>query len=193
MEIRQLRAFVTIAAELHFRRAAEILHLSQSALSKQVRSLEEELGESLFLRTRHAVRPTPAGEAFLEHAKEIVRRVEAAKEAVTQAARGRTGRLEVGFCEGMEIRTVPKVLRRFRRRYPDVDLRLHPFPSLEQAEGIRRGTLDLGFVHLPLPGEDISIVRLSQEPFYLAAPKATDWRGARKRRSRRSTRNRSSC
>src|SRR5687768_16000143 len=108
MEIRQLRSYIALAEELYFRRAAKRLNLSQSALSKQIRSLEEHLGQALFFRTRHGARPTAAGIVFLEHAKEIVRRVDVAVEAVSLAARGKTGRLEVGFCEGMEIRAIPR-------------------------------------------------------------------------------------
>jgi len=170
MEIRHLRSFVALSGELNFRRAAEYLHISQSALSKQIRALENELGERLFLRTKHAVRPTPAGTAFLEHARLIIHWVDVAMRAVTSAGHGKTGRLEVGFCEGMEIRTIPSIFRRFRRRYPGVDLGLHALPSSEQAEAVRRGRLDLGFVHLPLPGNSIAVDRLDPEPLFLAVP-----------------------
>lgn len=170
MEIRQLRAFVTAAEDLHFRKAAERLHLSQPALSKRIQGLESELGEKLFLRIQQTVRLTPAGESFLAHARDILVRVSHATEAVKLAARGRTGRLEVGFCQGMEIRTLPRIVRRFRRRFQGVDLRVHPLPSPDQVEAVRQGRIDLGLVHLPAPVEEVGVEALSPEPFLVVSP-----------------------
>lgn len=170
MEIRQLRAFVAVAEELHFRRASERLHLTQPALSKQIRALEEALGESLFHRTRQQVRLTPAGAAFVGPARDILDRLRLAQDAVKLAARGRTGRLEIGFCQGMEMRTLPRAVRRFRRRFPQVEVGLHPMSSPEQVDGVRRGRIDLGFVHLPVKNHDVAVEPLGREPFLLVSP-----------------------
>src|SRR5687767_13045136 len=111
MEIRQLHAFSVVAHALNFSRAAERLHLTQPALSKRIRALEDELGQQLLLRTKRTVRLTPAGTTLLGHADDIVRRVALAAKAVERSAAGNTGRLAIGFCPGMEIRTLPRIVR----------------------------------------------------------------------------------
>src|SRR5579862_3880490 len=95
MELRHLRYFVTVAAELHFGRAAERLFISQPALSQRIRSLEGELGLTLFERTRHGVRLTPEGAVFLPEALAIVRQVDRATEVARALADGATGRLRL--------------------------------------------------------------------------------------------------
>src|SRR5687768_5979236 len=100
MELRHLRSFVSVAEELPFRCAAARLPITQPPLSKQIRALEQRLNTELLFRTRQEVRLTPAGEAFLEQAREILKRVEEAPEAVRRVQKGRTGKLEIGYETG---------------------------------------------------------------------------------------------
>src|SRR3954470_18066089 len=125
MELRHLRYFVAVAEELHFRRAAERLHMSQPPLSQQIRQLEEEVGAQLLLRNQHRVELTASGAAFLERAREILDAVESAKLEARRVQRGEVGRLAVGFVGSAMYSVVPERLSAFRARYGDVALRLH--------------------------------------------------------------------
>src|ERR1700733_14906733 len=97
MELRQLRYFVAVAEELHFRRAAQRLHISQPPLSQQIRPLEDGVGFELLTRTRRRVQLTPAGEAFLRDARVVLGELEGAVATARRIDAGQTGRLRIGF------------------------------------------------------------------------------------------------
>src|SRR3954451_12753393 len=108
MELRHLRYFVAVAEELHFRRAAERLHMSQPPLSQQIRQLEEEIGATLLLRNQRKVELTAAGAAFLVRAREILDAVEDAARQARRVQRGEVGRLAVGFVGSAMYSVVPE-------------------------------------------------------------------------------------
>lgn len=170
MELRHLRSFVAVAEERHFRRAAERLRLSQPPLSKQIRLLEEDLGAVLLHRTRRDVRLTAAGEAFLERAREILERVEQAPEAIRLVQKGRIGKIEIGYTVGLEIDVVPRVIRRFRKRFPGVELRLHPEHSRELADDLRRRRIDVAFMLFPARSAGLLVEPIGTQPLVIAAP-----------------------
>lgn len=170
MELRHLRSFVAVAEERHFRRAAERLRLSQPPLSKQIRLLEESLGAELLHRTRREVRLTPAGEAFLERAREILERVEQAPEAIRLVQMGLAGKLEIGYTVGLEIDVVPRVIRRFRKRYPGVELRLRPRDSRELEVDLRRRRIDVAFMLFPARSPDLHVEPIGTQALVVAAP-----------------------
>src|SRR4051812_46765453 len=97
MELRHLKYFVAVAEELHFGKAAERLYIAQPPLSKQIQKLEQELGVSLLVRTKRSVRLTPAGEAFLQEARQILAQTERCVQEARRAGNGEIGRLSVGF------------------------------------------------------------------------------------------------
>src|SRR5437764_8869921 len=97
MELRQLRSFVAVAEELHFRRAAERLHLAQPSVSQQIRTLEAELGVRLLERNRRGAALTPAGAALLPEARDLLNRAEHAAATVRAAGTGRRGRLRMSL------------------------------------------------------------------------------------------------
>jgi DNA-binding transcriptional LysR family regulator len=146
MELRHLRYFVAVAEELHFRRAAERLHMSQPPLSQQIRQLEKEVGAQLLLRNQHRVELTASGAAFLERAREILDAVEAAALEARRVQRGEVGRLAVGFVGSAMYSIVPELLQAFRERYGDVALRLHELGTTEQLRQLESGRIDVGFV-----------------------------------------------
>src|ERR1700742_4707138 len=127
IEVRHLRYFIAVAEELHFGRAALRLHMAQPPLSQQIRRLEEMLGHALFLRTSREVRLTAAGEELLERARRTLRKIESDIAAARKIGRGEAGSLTVGFIGSGMLTALPKMLGRYRRQYPEVDLQLREF------------------------------------------------------------------
>ena len=157
MELRQLRYFVVVAEELHFRRAAARLHISQPPLSQQIRQLEDELGYSLLTRTRRRVELTPAGEAFLRDARALLSELDGAVETARRIDAGQTGRLRVNFVGSALLSIVPGIVQRFRDARPSVEIELHERSTIEQLRAISAGVVDVGLVRPPI--EDVPDVR----------------------------------
>jgi DNA-binding transcriptional LysR family regulator len=174
VELRQLRTFVTVAEEASFTRAAERLHVVQSAVSSGVRSLERQLGTSLFVRTTHRVDLTDAGRALLPEARATLAAAAAAREAVDEVRGGLRGTVRLGILQGQVMRhlNVPSVLAEFHDEHPGVTVEVrHAGGSSTTAEQVREGRLDLAFVALaghPAPG--LALTPLWHEPFRLALP-----------------------
>ena len=170
MELRHLRYFVVVAEELHFRRAAERLHMSQPPLSQQIRALEEEVGATLLLRNQRRVELTAAGVAFLERAREILEAVEDAARQARRVQRGEVGRLAVGFVGSAMYSFVPELLRAFREQAPDIALRLHELGTTEQLRQLDDGRLDVGFLRTPGRRPGLSFETVLEEPVVVAMP-----------------------
>lgn len=154
MELRQLRYFVTLAEELHFRRAAERMHIAQPAFSEQIRRLERELGAQLFDRTSHYVRLTEAGGLFLGEVQRALAQVDHAAEVAARAARGELGSLTVGFIGSAANELTPQILRRFNARHPGVGVSLREFGYSDPSAGLAEGEVDVAFVRPPVECED---------------------------------------
>jgi DNA-binding transcriptional LysR family regulator len=172
MELRHLRYFVVVAEELHFRRAAERLHMSQPPLSQQIRQLEEEVGATLLLRNQRRVELTAAGQAFFIRAREILDAVEDAARQARRVQRGEVGRLAVGFVGSAMYTFVPELLHAFRDHAPDVTLRLHELGTSEQLRQLEDGRLDVGFVRVLRARPELKIETVVEEPVVAALPDA---------------------
>src|ERR1700693_491722 len=171
MELRHLRSFLAVAEHLHFRRAAETIHLSQPALSVQIRALEEEIGLQLFVRNRRRTLLTPAGQVFLEEAREMVARSEQALARARRAALGQVGTLRIGFVSTAAALLIPPLVMRFRELYPDVELDLRNVLTADQVLQLSDGRLDAGLLLLPIAAqEQIETTVLHREPFLLLLP-----------------------
>jgi DNA-binding transcriptional LysR family regulator len=149
MELRHLRYFVAVAELENVSRAALRLHVSQPALSRQVRDLEDELGFPLLRRTAKAVALTDAGRVFLTEAKGVLARAEAAVAAAREVATGRRGELHVGYAPVPTVRILPPALRAFQAEVPGVRVKLHDLSPEEMLAGLRKGTLHLAFLVRP--------------------------------------------
>lgn len=143
-----LRSFVALAETKHFGDTARLLNLSQPALTKQIRRLEDDLGAPLFERDGRGKRLTPFGEFFLGEAKPLLRQINEAYDRSRRAARGEAGRLMVGFSYST-VDVVSRAMPQFRQRFPDVEIELHDLSSAEQIRRIREDTLHVGFVRRP--------------------------------------------
>ena len=170
MELRHLRYFVAVAAELHFGRAAQKLHISQPPLSMQIRALETELGVKLLNRTRRQVSLTLAGSAFLQDARQIIERSEQAVLSARRAERGEIGELAVGFISVADYNLLPLILREFRRQYPQVALSLKELTTDAQIDDLINNRIDVGFLLPPVMEPTIESVPVLHEPLIVALP-----------------------
>lgn len=171
MNLRQLRYFLAVAETGHFGRAAERLHRSQSPVSLQIQQLEAELGVKLFERTTRRVTLTDAGQVFQEQARTVMRQLETAKEAVSEAALGRRGTLSVGFISSAMLSVLPGALTRFRADYPDVTLELRELTSAEQRAAFSARTIRVGPVRLPLTAPELELEPVLGESLVVTLPK----------------------
>ncbi|HEY4052001.1 MAG TPA: LysR family transcriptional regulator [Acidobacteriaceae bacterium] len=171
MELRQIRSFLSIAETLHFGRTAELIHLSQPALSLQIRALEEEVGVRLFDRNRRKTTLTAAGLAFRDDAAAAVSQLDQAIRRARLAANGKLGLLRIGFISTAGSEIVPNIIRRFRESNPEVEFSLRNILTTDQIQMLAAGSLDIGFLRLPI-GEhpELEVVEIHREPFVVVTP-----------------------
>jgi DNA-binding transcriptional LysR family regulator len=171
VELHQLRGFLAVAKGLNFSRAAEQIHLSQPALSIQIRMLEAELGVKLFERNHQGTALTRAGRVFQEEARAILDQAEQAVEHARLAAAGKFGRLRIGFISTAVAHVVPALVSKFRESHPQVELELSHALTAEQIERIGAGSLDIGFFRVPILGPGgIHTIPIHREPFKVFLP-----------------------
>jgi DNA-binding transcriptional LysR family regulator len=171
MELRQIRSFLSIAETLHFGRTAEMIHLSQPALSLQIRALEDEIGVRLFERNRRRTALTAAGAAFREDATGALLRLDQAVHKAKLAASGKLGSLRIGFVSTAGNEIVPAIIRQFRELNAEVEFFLRNILTIDQIQMLEAGSLDIGFLRLPI-GEHsgLEVVTVHREPFVLVVP-----------------------
>ena len=174
MELRQLATFVAVAEEGSFTRAADRLHVVQSAVSAGVRKLEKELGTTLFDRSTHTVRLSDAGGALLPEARATLAAAQAARDAVDEARGGLRGTVVLGTmqAQGMRAIDLAGVLARFRAEHPAVKVTIrHSGGSREIARDVLEGRLDLAVLALPGDGPaGLELIPVAREPIMLAVP-----------------------
>ncbi len=173
MELRHLRYFCSVAEHRSFTLAARQLNVSQSGVSGQVKDLEHELGVTLLHRTQREVRLTPDGMVFWEEAREILRRAEQAIELTRRSSEGKAGKLTVGLCGPVTAVFLPRLIRKFRKQFPDVALALRERAPSEQMEALLNGQIDVAFMR-GVPAEAKPLVNqalLFREPLIAALPK----------------------
>lgn len=143
-DLRQARAFLCVADELHFGRAAARLFTSQPALSRSIHALELAVGVPLFERTTRRVRLTAAGESFADECRVALAHLERATGAALDAAEGRAGRLRLAYMDFAINGRLPALLRDFRKQYPRNVLDLEYLPSAKQRTALLEGRIDIG-------------------------------------------------
>jgi DNA-binding transcriptional LysR family regulator len=146
MELRHLRYFVAAAEELNFSRAAARLRVSQPPLSRQIKNLEEEIGAPLFDRSRQKLQLTPAGKSFLEQAKQILALSDRAARLAKAISEGKCGQLTVGFLSPLGGVFLPHALRKFRQKFPLVEVTLTEMVPRRQVNALCEGWIDMGIV-----------------------------------------------
>jgi DNA-binding transcriptional LysR family regulator len=163
VELRRVRYFVAVAEELHFRRAAQRLHLAQPALSQQVRKLELELGVQLLHRNKRGVALTTAGAAFLHEARRVLRQADEAARTAQGARDGVLGNLRVGHPADTLPSMLLRVLARFATSHPGVNVAPETVSMRRAVEDVRAGRLDVAVVGLPAPVSGLQVTPLDVE------------------------------
>ena len=159
MDLKHLRTFIAVAEELSFHKAAERLNLTQPPVSLQIKNLETELGVQLIERGgRKKMRLTAAGKILLDGARETLRVAERTAENVALFSEGKSGHLRIGHTDDFQHGLLPRALARYHAEFPGVHVSLMQRPSARVTEQVLSGELDLGFVCLPIPRLDTSIV-----------------------------------
>ncbi|MFI6961563.1 LysR family transcriptional regulator [Streptomyces sp. NPDC050149] len=171
MELRHLFAFVAVAEELHFGRAARRLQMAQPPLSQQIRQLEKELGVQLFERNTRSVRLTSAGESFLQPVRTVIEDLDTAVRAAKAAGRGEYGRVSIGFAGASSHETLPRLTRAVRAAHPAIELVMtgQTYANVALAR-VADGSLDLGFVRLPVTQPGVTFRVIDEEELVCALP-----------------------
>jgi len=170
LELRHLRYFAAVARELSFSRAAEQLHIAQPPLSRQIRSLEEELGAELIDRGSRPLRLTPAGRFFQAQAQQVLDRMTEVQAATRRIATGTRTWFGIGFVPSTLYGKLPEVIRRFREAQPAVELSLFEMTTVEQIEALKAGRIDVGFGRLQMDDDAVVGELVREEPVVAALP-----------------------
>ncbi|AZP18599.1 LysR family transcriptional regulator [Streptomyces aquilus] len=169
----QLHAFVVLAEELHFGRAAARLGIAQPPLSQQIRRLEDKVGAPLLVRPPGPVTLTPAGRELLPAARQALAALTDGLAAARAAAAGRTGTLRLGFAASLALTLLPGLLRSYVDRYPHVRLDIREMTTAPQLTALREGGLDVGLLREPPSADpDLSFRTVLTEPFVAVLPRA---------------------
>src|SRR6266446_5756389 len=171
MELRHLRYFVAVADSGSLTVAAQrILHTSQPSLSRQIRDLEGEVGTELLTRRARGIDLTPAGRAFLDHARSLLSQVEAAAEAVRRVARPAKPCFTMGFLTGHELTWMPEALRILRDELPNIDVMISSQYSPPLADGLSKGKIDAAFLRRERGVPDLAFRLLVKESLVVVLP-----------------------
>jgi LysR family hca operon transcriptional activator len=171
MELRHLRYFVAVAEAGSLTVAAQgKLHTSQPSLSRQIRDLEDEVGAQLLTRGARGIQLTPAGRAFLDHARSVLSQVEAAAEAARRAAHPAKPCFAMGFLTGHELTWMPEALQILRDELPNIDVMISSQYSPLLADGLSKGKIDAAFLRREQGAPDLAFRLLVKEPLVVVLP-----------------------
>jgi DNA-binding transcriptional LysR family regulator len=171
MELRDIEAFVAVAEELHFGRAAARLHISQPPLSNRIRQLEADLKVDLFIRSTRNVALTEAGQRLLDPARQVLNQLAIARAVADAIVTGEEGRVRVGFAGASSQRSLPLLSRAVRELHPGIELKMQSQAYVFTAvEMLRNGSLDLAFSRLPSSHPELASRVIEVEEIICALP-----------------------
>jgi LysR family hca operon transcriptional activator len=171
MELRHLRYFVAVAEAGSLTVAAEQkLHTSQPSLSRQIQDLENEVGAQLLTRNARGIELTPAGRAFLDHARLVLSQVEAAAQAARRVANPSKPCFVIGFLTGHELTWMPEALRILRDELPNIDVMISSQYSPLLADGLSKGSIDAAFLRREKGVPELAYRVLVKEPLMVILP-----------------------
>ncbi|MHA7962651.1 LysR family transcriptional regulator [Paenibacillus sp. CAU 1782] len=172
MELRQLYYFVRVARKEHVTQAAEELHVAQSAVSRQIHQLEEELGVKLFVQKGRNLQLTPVGGLFLKRAEAILQDLEKAVTEIHEFLDPEKGEIRLGFPHSLGISLIPQVVAAFRKQHPNVKFRFKQGMYNSLIRDLVKGDIDLAFIS-PMPSEHDQVcgeVLLTEELYAILPP-----------------------
>jgi DNA-binding transcriptional LysR family regulator len=172
MDLRQLEIVRRVAETGSFTAAARALNVSQSAVSRQVLQLEEELGEPAFLRLGRKVRLTTAGQSLLDLSRRVLADIQDTTHGIRDEQQSPAGTLHLGGGMTVCLHVFPALLKEFRRRQPRIDVKLTTGSTAELLDRLRSGALDVGLLTLPVQGADLVQVPVIREELLLVMPPA---------------------
>jgi DNA-binding transcriptional LysR family regulator len=170
MELRHFRYVIAVADTLHFGHAAARLHISQPPLSQQIRQLEEELGVTLFHRTKRQVQLTEAGKMFVQDARLILAQAEHVAKLAMRLSDGEVGQLTIGVAGAADAPIFIDILRLFDKRHPHIRVRVRNMSTAQQALALQEGRLHVGFLVPPLDDSGLTLETVTQQPIVIALP-----------------------
>lgn len=170
MELRHLLYFKTVAEQLHFRKAAAKLFISQPPLSRQIRELENELGVLLFTRKEKRVYLTDAGKYFKAEVDAIFSRLEESKGIVREIHNSESGELKIGYISSVYQSHLADVLIAMRDVFPYIKTNLFEIPTLTQIKALEQGSLDVGIIRGPVQSAQLKVKTLFFDPFVVVVP-----------------------
>ncbi|CAE7322925.1 alsR [Symbiodinium sp. KB8] len=170
IELRHLTYFQVVAEELHFRRAAERLHITQPGLSRQIKQLEEVIGVTLFVRDKRSVQLTESGKFLLEEVDAIRNQLNQIIETTRLIGKGEEGELRIGFVGSAMHGIIPDLLKQLSEQFPKIHTRLDQLDNRQQIEAITHDRLDIGFIRSQQIPEGVMRLEVFNEPFSLVVP-----------------------
>ncbi|CAO3440971.1 LysR substrate-binding domain-containing protein [Azospirillum endophyticum] len=173
MDIRQMRYFVAVARERNFTRASQLLNIAQPPLSRQIQSLEEELGVALLYRNSRPVRLTEAGRLFYEQALQVLGRVEQMRTATRRVGLNQNSVLSIGFVASTLYGGLPSLMRKLRQHAPDLEIQVLEMMSVQQIPALKEGRIDIGFGRMHHTDPNVVGIVLREERLVAAIPKGT--------------------
>ena len=174
MELRHLRYFSVLGGTLNFTRAAEQLHIAQPPLSRQIQQLEEELGVELLDRSSRPLALTRAGAFFYEQSLQILARIEEVSLAAKRLGDGKRRWIGVGFVPTLLYGALPKVIHKYMRDHPELDVVLTELTSIQQVEALRSGRIDVGLGRVPIEADGLLNTVIEEEPLVAVLPTSSD-------------------
>lgn len=171
IELRHLIYFKVLAEELHFRKAAERLFISQPGLTRQIKQMEEIYKVQLFDRGKRFVKLTPAGQYLKEKTELIFQQLEDIQEQLEKIDKGIITTLKVGFIGSAAQTVLPELISALNQQHPLIDISINEMSNEKQIEHILKGTLDIGFVRMPDEATSIDHLDVLTEHFVLVIPK----------------------
>jgi DNA-binding transcriptional LysR family regulator len=168
VELREMRSVVALADHLHFGRAALALHISQPALTKQIRKVEATLGGALFARRPRQLALTRAGQAFVARARPLLHEAQLAEKYFRSAMLGECGLVRIGFGIASLATGLPDLIQRFRSRFPGVEVAMREMSTPAQLDALENRTLDFGFVRIPASSQELVVWPLFHDRLVLA-------------------------
>lgn len=164
VDVRHLRAFVAVAEELHFTKAARRLYVAQQTLSGQIQQLEDELGTSLLRRTTRRIELTAAGQVLLSHARSVLASVDTMFEETRRAGAGEAGLLRIAYTPTVGFESLPLLTDAMHLRFPAIRLQTCEMWQAEQVEAVQAGRFDVGLARCPVLLDGLESMSIRYEP-----------------------------